>query len=77
MEEIQMMFSRPREIRRTSQLDNLKRRTTALQALHQLQIHELQAWRKVKETDSEKAEKMVKRLLEITTALASGLKNTG
>ncbi|PRY84464.1 phosphoenolpyruvate carboxylase [Mongoliibacter ruber] len=77
LEEIQMMFSRPREIRRTSQLDNLKRRTTALQALHQLQIHELQAWRKVKETDSEKAEKMVKRLLEITTALASGLKNTG
>ncbi|MBW3466453.1 phosphoenolpyruvate carboxylase [Arthrospiribacter ruber] len=77
LNQVQDMFSRPREVRRTSQLDNMKRRGNALQALHFLQLYELQEWRKIKDADQEKSEKMVKRLLEITTALANGLKNTG
>ncbi|EOZ98781.1 Phosphoenolpyruvate carboxylase [Indibacter alkaliphilus LW1] len=77
LDEIQKMFGRPREVRRTSQIDNMKRRSNALQALHELQIHELKAWRQIKGNNTEDSEKMIKRLLEITTALASGLKNTG
>ncbi|TVP49645.1 MAG: phosphoenolpyruvate carboxylase [Mongoliibacter sp.] len=77
LDEIQLMFEKPREVRRTSQMDNMKRRGNALQALHQLQIHELKSWRSIKESEPEKSEILIKRLLEITTALASGLKNTG
>ncbi|SMD46143.1 Phosphoenolpyruvate carboxylase, type 1 [Aquiflexum balticum DSM 16537] len=77
LNEIAAMFDRERESRRTSQLDNQKRRETALTILHKLQIEELAKWRKIKSNNPEVGEPLVKRLLEITAALASGLKNTG
>lgn len=77
LDEVAAMFDRPREKRRVSQLDNLQRREKALLALHRLQIENLEIWRKKKESGSEEADLLVKRLLGITTALASGLKNTG
>jgi phosphoenolpyruvate carboxylase len=77
LNEIAAMFDRERGSRRTSQLDNQRRRETALTVLHKLQIEELAKWRKIKSNNPEVGEPLVKRLLEITAALASGLKNTG
>lgn len=77
LNEIAAMFERDRASRRTSQLDNQRRRETALAVLHKLQIKELANWRKIKSNNPEVGEPLVKKLLEITTALASGLKNTG
>ena len=75
--EIGAMFERDRDARRTSQINNMKRRKKPLHALHQLHIHELNKWRHQKNENPEMRDSLVKRLLEITTALANGLKNTG
>ncbi len=75
LDEIGAMFEKGREERRQSLLDNLNRRNDALISLHRLQIKNLEAWRRTK--GSTKDEELVKHLLQITTALASGLKNTG
>ena len=75
LEEIGAMFNDNREQRRQSLLDNLNRRKDALISLHRLQIKNLEEWRKTK--GSPKEEELVTHLLQITTALASGLKNTG
>lgn len=77
IKEIGDMFDTDREIRRTSQINNLNRRESALNALHDFQIQKLGEWRKLKANNPETAEPLIKKLLEITTALASGLKNTG
>lgn len=76
LEQIAAMFEKERDVRRQSLLDNVNRRNDALNALHQLQIKDLEQWRKGKEKAVED-EQLVTRLLQITTALASGLKNTG
>src|SRR5690606_15762133 len=75
LEEIAAMFDSSREERRQSLLDNLNRRNNALISLHRLQIKNLRDWRRFhtrKEDDI-----LVTHLLQITTALAGGLKNTG
>ncbi|SKB51843.1 Phosphoenolpyruvate carboxylase, type 1 [Salegentibacter holothuriorum] len=72
--QIDAMFDESREERRQSLLDNLSRREDALMALHHLQIKNLNLWR---ESKDRKESNQVTLLLEITTALASGLKNTG
>ncbi len=80
LEEIAGMFDQSRESRRQGQLYNLSRRKKALHGLHLMQLEKLQLWRKDREklTDSEAANHpTLIQLLEITTALASGLKNTG
>ncbi|WP_291785517.1 phosphoenolpyruvate carboxylase [Cecembia sp.] len=77
LDEIALMFEETREKRRVSQLDNMRRRKLALNALHKLQLDNLSLWRAEKDIDPENSEVLVKKLLEITTALASGLKNTG
>lgn len=76
LEQIAAMFDKDRENRRLSLLDNLNRRSDALNALHQLQVKDLGMWRKARQ-QGEENEQLVTRLLQITTALASGLKNTG
>ncbi|WP_029034610.1 phosphoenolpyruvate carboxylase [Salinimicrobium terrae] len=75
LDEIGAMFDGSREERRQSLLDNLNRRNDALISLHRLQIKNLEEWRASK--GSTKDEQLVTHLLQITTALASGLKNTG
>jgi phosphoenolpyruvate carboxylase len=73
LEEIGVLLGKEREIRRLGLLDSINRRKNALHGLHQLQLKNLKRWRASKEPDSP----LVTRLLKITTALASGLKNTG
>ncbi len=80
LEEIAGIFDKSREERRQGQLNNLSRRKNALQALHLMQLEKLIAWRKERENLHENETKdhpILIQLLEITTALASGLKNTG
>ncbi|WP_372920523.1 phosphoenolpyruvate carboxylase [Salegentibacter sp.] len=74
LEQIGAMFDTNREERRQSLLDNLNRREDALLTLHYLQIKNLELWRA---SDDRNESSLVTLLLEITTALASGLKNTG
>ncbi len=71
------MFNDDREHRRESQIDSMKRRTRELKSLHQMQLHNLKKWRSQKKSSSEEADFLINRILEITTALASGLKHTG
>jgi phosphoenolpyruvate carboxylase len=75
LDEVGAMFEESREVRRQSLLDNLNRRNDVLISLHRLQIKNLEEWRRTK--GSTKEEDLVTHLLQITTALASGLKNTG
>lgn len=74
LEQIEAMFDINREERRLSLLDNLSRREDALGTLHHLQIKNLTLWRGSRDRDESS---LITLLLEITTALASGLKNTG
>lgn len=73
LEEIGRLLGQERERRRVGLLDSINRRKNALHGLHQLQLKNLKLWRASKEPESP----LVTRLLKITTALASGLKNTG
>lgn len=73
LQHIGELLGKEREERRVGLLDSLGRRKNALHGLHQLQLKNLKNWRASKEIDSP----LVTRLLKITTALASGLKNTG
>ncbi len=75
LEEIARMFDQNREERRQSLLDNLNRRNDVLISLHKLQIKNLRDWRASKDRSAD--DNLVTHLLQITTALASGLKNTG
>lgn len=76
LDQVAEMFEGERDERRLSLLDNLNRRNDSLIALHHLQVDNLDLWRTQKGR-SEEDNLLVTRLLEITTALASGLKNTG
>ena len=77
LNQLTVLFNLDRATRRLSHLDTVKRRENVLNVLHQFQINNLILWRTEKENNPEKSELMVKRLLEITTALANGLKTTG
>ena len=63
------------EDRRMSLMDNIERRHPALNILNTLQIKELEKFRKLE--DHNKEGHALTQLLMITTAIASGLKNTG
>lgn len=71
------LFGLAAENRRSSLLENVNRRKESLLLLHQLHIGYMQAWRAQKETGGESAERLLNRLLMITTAISGGLKNTG
>jgi phosphoenolpyruvate carboxylase len=77
LKQIGALFEGDRHTRRQSQLENLQRRSQALNALHHLQVKYLKAWRLEKERDPEKANTLLTKVLELTTSIASGLKNTG
>ena len=71
------LFEEPREIRRQSLLFNRDMRKNALQVLHQLELQQLEAWRKINTTQSKEADMLLVKLLELTTAIANGLQSTG
>lgn len=75
--EIEQMFDKDRDMRRVSQIESKRNRKAVLQALHKMQIKYLSTWRAEKELNSTTSNQIVTNLLEITTALANGLKNTG
>jgi len=76
-EEIGEMFEESREVRRVSQIDSNKNRSAVLQALNRMQIKDLKRWRAQQDITSQEPQELITHLLEITTALANGLKNTG
>jgi len=66
------------EDRRQSQLQNIALRGDALQILNQLQIKYLQAWRRDRAEDPERAaEQWLTKNLLLVNAIAGGLKHTG
>jgi phosphoenolpyruvate carboxylase len=75
--EVAALLGEHTETRRRNLLDNVNRRKNALQTLHKLQIEQLKKWRANKDTAPEVAEDLLIELLMLTTAIASGLKNTG
>ncbi|EON77903.1 Phosphoenolpyruvate carboxylase [Lunatimonas lonarensis] len=77
LSELDRLFPAPREHRRQGQLHSMNRRAVPLRLLHQMQIHYLKEWRTKQVEKGINDELLVTRILEITTALANGLKNTG
>lgn len=77
LEEIGLLLKAERGERRQGLLDNQERRRHTLGYLHSLQIRYLKEWRGTKGSGNETEEMLITKLLEITTALANGLKNTG
>lgn len=77
IKQIADLLGRDVESRRISLLYNVRSRKNPLHALHKLQIEKLVEWRKIKETDPEKAEQILIQLLMITSAISGGLKSTG
>ncbi len=73
LEEIDLFFDEPRDQRRLNQLENIQRRQSALNVLHELQIDTLRRWRDSPDTSPE----LLDKLLLLTNAIAGGLKNTG
>jgi phosphoenolpyruvate carboxylase len=77
LDEIGLLLKAERAERRQGLLDNQERRRHTLGYLHSLQIRYLKEWRSTKGSGTETEEMLITKLLEITTALANGLKNTG
>ncbi|GAB4398693.1 MAG: phosphoenolpyruvate carboxylase [Microscillaceae bacterium] len=72
---IETLLGAPAEQRRTSQMQNVHLRREALRPLHLRQIQYLQAWRAQDRPDEDP--EILKKLLLLVNAVASGLKNTG
>lgn len=75
LDELELIFELPRKNRRASLIDTLDRRTLAVNTLHRFQINNLKKWRSGQAEGNE--QEIIKTLLQITTGLANGLKNTG
>jgi phosphoenolpyruvate carboxylase len=71
------LFDEPREIRRESLLFTRNTRENALQLLHQMELEDLKEWRSATSHQATEAEGLLVKLLELTTAIANGLQNTG
>jgi phosphoenolpyruvate carboxylase len=75
--QIAEMLGGSAEERRTTQLENAKLRGQALGKLHELQLQFIAEWRKVKDTDEERSNQLLKKLLLLVNAIAGGLRHTG
>ncbi|TRX16642.1 phosphoenolpyruvate carboxylase [Flavobacterium franklandianum] len=74
---VEELFHEPASIRRNAQYDNLKWRNDKLFVLHQLHIKYLKIWRSMDDEHQLEKSKLLNKLLSLTNALSSGLKNTG
>ena len=74
---VEELFDEPASKRRNSQYDNLKWRNDKLSVLHLLHIKYLKIWRSLNDHDHLEKGKLLNKLLSLTNALSSGLKNTG
>ena len=77
LQQITQFFGKPREERRLRQLSNIRRRGKVLSRLHDLQLRYLHDWRATRDTNADESEPLLKKLLNITNAVAGGLKSTG
>lgn len=77
LNEIASILGKNIETRRVTMLYNFRSRKSPLNALHKLQIEKLIEWRKLKESNPEKADQVLIQLLMITSAISGGLKSTG
>ncbi len=77
LQAIANLFDEPREIRRESLLFTRNTRENALQLLHQMELEDLKEWRSATSHQAAEAEGLLVKLLELTTAIANGLQNTG
>lgn len=74
---IEELFDEPAASRRDNQYDNLKWRNDKLVTLHHLHIKYLSLWRTMDDENSLERDKILNKLLSLTNAISSGLKNTG
>ena len=75
--EVDFLLGGSRLERRKTLLANSHARKEYLEMLHQLQIENLQKWRNLPDPSSSESQHLLEKLLMITNALASGLKQTG
>jgi len=74
---IEELFDEPASSRRNGQYDNLQWRDDKLFTLHQLHIKYLKQWRSIADEKSLEKDQLLNKLLSLTNAISSGLKNTG
>ena len=77
LEQITLFFGQPKEERRVTQLNNIRRRGCVLNDLHGLQLRYLREWRSDRDADTSESNLVLKKLLNVTNAVAGGLKSTG
>lgn len=77
LHQIENLFDVPSTQRRTSKLENIKRRGQALSMLHDTQIEYLKKWRQPNQLDAQDREQLLLKSLLLVNALAGGLKGTG
>ncbi len=77
LEQISTLFGQSAEVRRVSQLENLRTREQKLQILHQIQMEYLKAWRGLENPDSEVSAQLLASILATINSISAGLRNTG
>lgn len=77
LSEVDILLGGSRLERRKTLFENNHARKEYLEMLHQLQINSLQKWRSLTDPSSSESQHLLEKLLMITNALASGLKQTG
>jgi phosphoenolpyruvate carboxylase len=77
LQQIEKLMNAPVEDRRISKLENNKLRKEALMIMHQIQIQSLKEWRKHKDSNPEKSDPLLFKLLLLVNVLSGGLKGTG
>ncbi|MCI4670569.1 MAG: phosphoenolpyruvate carboxylase [Bacteroidia bacterium] len=75
--QIEKLMGSPASVRRITQLENISLRSRALSLVHQMQLDNIKKWRTVRESDPEKSDKLLLKLLLLVNALSGGLKGTG
>jgi phosphoenolpyruvate carboxylase len=74
---IEQLLGGSAEVRRISRLEDTKLRNAALEVLHEIQIDYLKTWRSIQDTEPDKNDENLLRLLMLVNALSGGLKGTG
>ena len=74
---VRELFGSSAENRRLTLLENVIRRRQTLRRLHELHVENIRLWRTISHSSPSDSEKLLNKLLLITTAISGGLKNTG
>ncbi len=74
---VRELFGSSAENRRLTLLENVNRRRQTLRRLHELHVENIRLWRTLGQSFPSDSNKLLNKLLLITTAISGGLKNTG